>query len=71
MTDETPAVKKTIPNKTAMAGGVGGALGVIVVVMAPKLTSITWSAEEGTLMIAALGALFAGLVSYLPKPRDK
>lgn len=59
---------KTTPNRTVAGGGIGGALGVIAVVMAPKVTEITWSAEKAALMTAALGALFAWLVRYLPQP---
>ncbi len=59
---------KTTPNRTVVGGGIGSALGVIAVVMAPKVTDIVWSAEEAALMTAALGALFAWLVRYLPSP---
>ncbi len=48
---------KTTPNRTVAGGGIGGALGVIAVVMAPKVSEIVWSAEEAALMTAALGAL--------------
>jgi hypothetical protein len=61
-------MEKTTPNRTVVGGGVGSALGVIAVVMVPKVSEITWSAEEAALMTAALGALFAWLVRYLPRP---
>ena len=61
-------MNKTTPNRTVAGGGVGGAIGVIAVVMAPKLWDITWSVEEAALMTAALGALFAWLVRYAPQP---
>jgi hypothetical protein len=59
---------KTTNNRTVAGGGIGGALGVIVVVMLPKLTTLTWSAEEASMMTAALGVLFGWLVRFLPKP---
>ncbi len=64
-------MNKTTPNRTFSASGVGGALGVIVVIMAPKIWDVTWDVEDATMMTAALGALFAWLVRYLPQPKPK
>ena len=62
---------RTTPNKTVAGGGLGGAFGVIAVIMAPKISDITWSAEEAALTTAALGTLFAWAVRYLPGPRAR
>ena len=56
--------------RTVAGGTVGGALGVVVVVMAPKLTELTLDATEASLMTAALGIIFSYLVRYLPKPKN-
>lgn len=47
-----------------IGGGAGSALGVILVVMVPKFTTIVFDATEAALMTAALGVVFAWL---LPK----
>ena len=59
---------KATGNQAVVGGGVGSALGVIFVVMMPKLTELTLDATEASLMTAAMGTLFAWLVRYLPKP---
>ncbi len=61
-------VTKTVNTRTVVSGGVGGALGVILVIMAPKFTETTFSAEEASMMTAALGVLFGWLMRFLPKP---
>ena len=60
---------KPTGNQAVVGGGIGSALGVIVVVMAPKMTSLVLDATEASLMTAALGVVFAWLVRFLPKPR--
>jgi len=62
------AEKKSAARANMVAGGVGGGFGVIAVVMIPKVSAITWSGEESALMMAACGAVFAWIVSYLPRP---
>ncbi len=59
------------PNRAVVGGGVGGAFGVAVVVMLPKLTEILFTANEAAIMTAALGAIFGWLVRYLPAPRAR
>ena len=56
--------------RTVAGGTIGSALGVVAVVMAPKLTALTLDATEASLMTAALGIIFSYLVRYLPKPAD-
>lgn len=70
MPEPTPA-KLTSANATTFGGGVGGALGVIVVVMTPKIfTGFTFDATEASIMTAALGAVFAWGIRYIPKPKN-
>lgn len=59
---------KPTGNQAVVGGGIGSALGVIAVVMLPKLTALTFDATEASMMTAALGIVFAWLVRYLPKP---
>ena len=59
----------TTPNRTLSGGGAGSALGVILVVMAPKFSEIVFTVEEASIMTAALGTIFAWLVRYIPQPR--
>ena len=64
-------VAKPLPSHraTAVGGGVGGAIGVLVVVMAPKLfTDFTLDATEASLLTAALGVIFSFGMQYVPKP---
>ena len=60
---------KTTPNRTFVGGGLGGALGVVAVVMLPKFTALTFTPDEAAIMTAALGIIFGWLVRYLPAPR--
>lgn len=53
---------------TAVGGGVGGAIGVLVVVMVPKLSELTLDATEASMLTAALGIIFSFGMSYIPKP---
>ncbi len=54
---------------TAVGGGVGGAIGVIIVVMAPKMfTGFTLDATEASLLTASLGIIFSFGMQYVPKP---
>lgn len=62
---------ETTPNRTFVGGSIGSALGVMVVVMAPKLSEVTWSTDDATLMTAALGIFFGWVVRYLPMPKTK
>lgn len=62
-------MERTTPNRTFAGGGVGGALGVIVVMMLPKFTTIILSPEEASMLTAASGIVLAWLIRYLPRPR--
>ena len=62
-------MKRTTPNRTVAGGGVGGALGVIVVMMVPKFSAVTFSADEASMLTAAFGIVLAWLIRYLPPPR--
>ncbi len=70
--DAQPAIAaKPVPTHkaTAIGGGVGGAIGILVVVMAPKLfEGFTLDATEASMLTAALGVIFSFGMSYVPKP---
>ena len=64
-------VAKPLPTHraTAVSGGVGGAIGVIIVVMSPKLfTGFTLDATEASLLTASLGIIFSFGMQYVPRP---
>ena len=50
-----------------MGGGVGSALGVIVVVFLPKF-GVLLDATEASLLTAAFGTVLAWAMRFLPKP---
>ncbi len=54
-------------NQTTVAGGVGGALGVLVVIFMPADTFV-FTPETASIATAALGIVFSHLIRYLPKP---
>jgi len=63
-------VKSTNTPGTAKFGGtVGAAIGVLVVVMAPKmLDGFVLDATEASLLTAALGTIFSFGMQYVPRP---
>ncbi len=70
MTNETGVPSSQSHARIVTGGGVGGALGVIAVVMIPKLSELTFDATEASLMTASLGIFFSFLVRFLPKPKN-
>ena len=54
--------------QATVGSGVGAAIGVAIVILVPKLTSLTWTTEEAAIMTGALGTICAWLVRYLPSP---
>ncbi len=54
-------------NKAAQAGGVGAALGVLVVLFMPEYL-YTFTPETASIATIAFGQLFSYLVKFLPKP---
>lgn len=59
---------KPTNTKTVVGGGAGGALGALVVIMTPKVSTLVWEAGEAAIVTAALGILFSWLARYLPQP---
>ena len=58
------------PGAAKIGGGVGGAVGVLVVVMAPKMfEGFTLDATEASLLTAALGVIFSFGMQYVPRPK--
>ncbi len=56
------------PGTTVVGGGIGGALGVLVVLFMPS-DVILFTPEKAAMATAAFGILFSYLVRYLPAPR--
>ncbi len=57
------------PGMAKVGGGIGGALGVLTVVMAPKIfDGFVLDATEASLLTASLGVIFSFGMQYLPKP---
>jgi len=55
-------------NKAVMGGGVGAALGVVVVVFLPKF-GVELDATEASMLTAAFGTIFAWAIRhFLPTP---
>lgn len=54
--------------KTVVGGGVGGALGVLVVLFMPDSVHV-FTPETAAVATAAFGILFSHLVKYLPAPK--
>ena len=54
-------------NKAVGAGGIGGALGVLVVMFMPENWH-TFSAEQAAVATMAFGVIFSWLVRFLPQP---
>lgn len=59
-----PSTKRTIAG-----GGVGGALGVLVVLFLPE-TSYIFTPETASVATAAFGIVFSYLIRYLPQPKN-
>jgi len=54
-------------NKAVGAGGIGGALGVLVVMFMPDAWH-TFTAEQAAVATMAFGVIFSWLVRFLPQP---
>lgn len=67
--EETVTKEKSSPNRVIIGGGIGGALGVLFVIMAPKFTALTFAGDEGAMVSAALGMVFSYLVRFIPVPK--
>ncbi len=71
--DATPPMTSptaNTPGAAKLGGTVGSALGVLVVVMAPKIfEGFTLDATEASLLTAALGIIFGFGMQYVPKPK--
>ena len=53
-----------------LGGSVGAALGVLVVLMAPKIfPALILTATEASLLTAALGVIFSFGMQYVPRPK--
>ena len=64
-----PPVANT-PGAAKLGGTVGSALGVLVVVMAPKIfEGFTLDPTEASLRTAALGIIFGFGMQYVPRPK--
>ncbi len=62
---------KNTAGSAKFGGGVGGALGVLTVVMAPKMfDGFALDATEASLLTAALGVIFSFGMQYVPKPKS-
>jgi len=55
------------PGKTIAGGGIGGALGVLVVLFMPENVHV-FTAETASVATAAFGIIFSYLVRFLPQP---
>ena len=59
------------PGAAKLGGSVGAALGVIVVLMGPKIfPGFTLDATEASLLTAALGVIFSFGMQYVPRPKS-
>ena len=63
---DTTAAK---PGRTVTGGGVGGAIGVLVVLFMPEETHV-FTPETASMATAAFGIVFSYLVRFLPQPKS-
>jgi len=65
---DTPKPTQLRPGGTVVGGGIGAALGVLVVEFLPA-TMHTFTPESASVTTAAFGIVFSYLVRYLPAPK--
>ncbi len=53
--------------RTITGGGIGGAVGVLVVLFMPETVHI-FTPETASMATAALGVIFSYLIRFLPQP---
>lgn len=60
----------TTHTNTTVGGGIGAALGIILVVGFNHFSANPFGAEVAAVMTGAFGIVFSWLVKYLPKPKE-
>lgn len=54
--------------KELAGGGIGSAVGVLIVVLSDQFGGVTWNGTNATLLVLALQGMWSFVRPYIPKP---
>jgi hypothetical protein len=54
--------------KELAGGGLGSAIGVLIVVLSEQFGGVTWSGDNGAVIVLACQGIWSFVRPYIPKP---